>query len=524
VAPDFAAIIPPDTDGNYKYSENVVSGSVNNSQLFAGGADWKLPWTELKLIVSDQRLFSPYQAYDYDGSSLPLISFYSTDEFFNQATGEFQILSTPNTPGNDYFSWVAGAYYLEGNGGFPDLILQVAGGAQSAGLLSTIPQLDGFISGVNGLLGGVGLPALAGITGPLSLVSGGLLSSRSLSGYFQGTTHLQQIFNLPQALNLILGARLDRESRGLSDNRLAVENPLSATAQQITLATFSVPKATAVQVPLKAEIQWFPFDGTQIYTAFSRGFTAPTYSTVNFFATPNAVKPEKVNSYEVGAKTQLFDGALTFDTAAFLIDEREILTGFASLTSGGVVEYDNAPRGRINGVEGDFTLQPVPSLDPGLVLLGSASYLHAKYTEYPNGRGYDPTTGLSFGEGSLILAPARNFAGHDIDRTPHFTYNLGINQSIPLNDESRIEIDLATNYSNRYFYDAQNAPQYATKAFQLVDASTSYFYKPWGLEVTGFVTNLTREFYDASSFILDTGIFATPNDPRIIGMRVKYTY
>jgi iron complex outermembrane recepter protein len=527
VAPDLSAIIPQDNYGNYKYGSDIAAGAVNYSQLYTAGADWKLPWVELKAITSDQKLDSPYQAFDYDGSPLPLISFNSFDEFFHQGSAELQILSTDGTPLSKYVTWVAGAYYLEANGGFPNLNLQVAQGQPVGGLLSAIPGLDPLLIKVNSLLGGLGLPPIPLLTGPVTLVSGGLLSTRSFSGYLQTTTHLQEIFGLSQPLNLILGGRLDKESRGLSDNRLAIENPLSTVPQQITLLTFSVPNVSALQVPIKAEVQWFPADGTQIYTSFSRGFTAPTYSTVNFTGAPNSVQGSKVNSYEVGLKTQLLDGGLTLNTAAFMTDEREVITGFASITSGGIIEYDNVPRARIRGVEGDFTLQPTPNLDPGLVILGSASYLHAKYTNYPDGRGYDPNTGLSFGPNNPIpiLGAPRNFAGHDIDRVPNFTYNLGVNQSIPLNDNSRFEIDVATNYSTGYYYDPQNAPQYAqNSAFQLVDASVSYFYKPWGLEVTGYGTNLTREFYDTSTFVLDTGEFREPNAPRIFGLRTKYTF
>ena len=529
VAPEFAAILPQQSL-SYRINENVIPGSVNYSQLYSAGVDWRLPWTELKLILSDQKQRNPYEAYDYDATPVPLLSFNSFNEFFNQGTAEFQILSTHGTPLSKYFSWVGGAYYLEANGGFPSLNLQIAQGARAAGVLSALPALDGLLNGINGLLSGLGQPPIAGVTGPITAVSGGLISARSFSGYFQGTIHVQDIFDLGQQINVVLGARLDHESRGLGDNRLGVDNPLTTAMNEITLLPFHVPKATALQVPLKLELQWFPVDETQIYAAFSRGFTAPTYSTVNFFSNPPKVNPEKVDSYEVGLKTQMFEKALTFNAAAFQIYEHQILTGFAGLTSGGVVEFDNAPAGRIRGLEADFTLVPLRALDPGLVVLGSASYLHAKYTNYPNGRGYDPNTGLAFGPPSAIfgvpvtVVPARNFSGHDIDRTPHFSYNVGINQSIELNDNSRVELNVATNYSDGYFNDPQNAPQYAISSFQLLDASGSYFYQPWGVEITAWGKNLTKTLYAANTFLLDTGRQQSPNDPRTFGLRFKYTF
>lgn len=531
VAPDFALLLPKHGPLNYKTNENVTGGSVLDTTIFSAGADWKLPWVEFKAITSDQKETDNYEAYDYDGTPVPLLSFNSTDEFFNQATAELQILSTPDTPFAKEFSWVAGAYYLEGNGGFPDLNLSVANGTSGGGLLSTLPGLSTLIGGINSTITNLNLANLTSIplvTGPVTAVSGGLISSRSISGYFQGTTYLSDIFNWNQQINLITGVRLDRESRGLADNRLALVNPLTNT--EITLINFKVPKVAAIQVPLKFELQWFPADDKQIYASFSRGFTSPTYSTVNFFSAPPALQPEKVNSYELGTKLKLLNGAVTLNGAAFYIQEKNGLTGFAGLTSGGVVEFENVPAARIRGVEGDLTWGVLPETDPGLVLLASASYLDGKYTKYPNGRGYDTSTGLAFGPPSDIVGlkvttlPARNFTGNQITRTPHLTYNLGINQSVPIGDNSRLELNVSTNYSSQFFFDSQNAVLNESPSFQLLDASASYFYSPWGVQITGYGLNLTKTLYPASVFLLDTGRFQSPNDPRTFGMRMKFTF
>ncbi len=530
VAPDFAAIIPAHGPLSYTNSENVSGATVLYDAIYSGGFDWKLPWAEMKLITADQKEKDTYIAFDYDGSALPLINFDGYNEFFNQATAEFQILSTPDTPFAKEFSWVLGAYYLEGNGGFPDLNLKVANGTTSSGVLSAIPGLSGLDGNINAaitaanLLNGTSIPA---VTGPVTAVSGGLVTSRSLSGYVQGTTYLSDIFNWSQQVNLITGARLDRESRGLSDNRLAVLNP--ATNTQNVIETFTVPKIAAIQVPLKLELQWFPVDDKQIYASASRGFTSPTYSTVNFFSAPPPLQPEKVDSYELGSKVKLFNGSMTLNGAAFYIKETNALTGFAGLTSGGIVEFENVPAAKIRGVEGDMTWGPLPQLDPGLALLASASYLDGKYTKYPDGRGYDTTTGLAFGPSTDVLGvptpdTARSFTGNQITRTPHLTYNIGLNQSIPFGSNQRLELNVSTNYSSQFFFDSQNAVLNESPSFQVFDASASYFYSPWGMQVTGYGLNLAKALYPTSVFLLDTGRFQSPNDPRTFGLRMKFTF
>jgi hypothetical protein len=45
-----------------------------------------------------------------------------------------------------------------------------------------------------------------------------------------------------------------------------------------------------------------------------------------------------------------------------------------------------------------------------------------------------------------------------------------------------------------------------------------------GLEITAYGKNLTRELYKASVFMLDPGEMVSPNDPRVFGLRLKYSY
>jgi iron complex outermembrane receptor protein len=517
-----SAIIPQVPALGYNVNENIIGGIVQNNVLFSGGADWKLPWIEIRYIGSYQKVLATYANYDYDGSPLPLVSFRPEGEFGDQRTHELQFLSTPETPFSKYFSFVSGFYFLDGQGGFPTLALDVGGpGGLPTGLLSQVSGTQGLVAGLNGFLAGLNQPSLSALNGPITAISGGLLSTRSLSAYFQGTVHIQDLLSLPNQLNLILGARLDKETRGLEGNYFGALNPLNRN-QRIIFANFSVPDVSAVQVPLKVGLQWYPWDLTQLYATFGRGFTAPTYNTVNFFSAPDQLKPQRVDSYELGVKTQLFDDTLTLNTAIFDIKEYELLTAFASVTSGGVVRFDNAPSAGIKGAEFDFTWQALPQLDSGLVLIGSFSYLHARYTDYPNARGYDVATGLSYGDGAPL--PGRNVTGNSIARTPTISYNVGINQNLQLSDATRLEFAVESNWSAKFFYDPANTPEYANNSFRLVDARASYFYTPLGLEITAYGKNLTRELYKASVFMLDPGEMVSPNDPRVFGLRLKYSY
>lgn len=513
-------IIAQDPKADYHLSENIASGIVQYNYLFSGGADVHLPWLDLKLIASDQKAQATYANYDYDGSPTPFVSFKPVDQYGKQKTLELQLLSNSETPLADYFSFVAGVYYLKGDGGFPTLELNVA--AQT-GLLGNGPffsELQGLRNNLINLAG----PLLSGLVDePVTAVSGGILTSKSLSGYMQGTLHLQQMFDLEDQVNLVLGIRVQEETRGLKDNRLGAIAPI--TNQEVTLLRFSVPDVSEIQLPYKVALQWFPTDEIQIYGGVSRGFTAPTYNTVNFFSAPDKLKAQRTDSYELGIKTQLFDQTLTLNAATFYINQHELLTAFASVTSGGVVRFDNAKSARIYGFEFDAAWQIMPEINPGLAVIGSFSYLNAEYTDYKNARGYDAATGLSFGPGAVLPAlPARDVTGNKITRTPPISYNIGINQSIQLPNDDRVEFAVDTNYSDSFYFDPANQKEFENPSFQIWDARTTYFYDRLGLELTAFVRNLTKEKYYASLFLLDPGMNVTLNAPRTYGLRLKYTF
>ena len=518
VAAYLAAIIPEDPKADRNIRENVIGGIVQYNWLFSGGWDWRLPWIQIKGIASDQKVFATYANYDYDGSTTPFVSFRPIDQFGRQKTGEIQFLSQSDMPLSEYVTFVAGVYYLEGEGGFPTLQLNVSGDAYNS-----LPGARGLIDGINQLALDLGLPLppIGGAQAPATAVSGGILTSESLSGYFQSTLHLQQFFDLSRELNVILGIRVQEETRGLKNNRLGALNPLN-NDQEITFFRFSVPDIKEKQLPLKFGFQWYPWDETQLYTSFSRGFTAPTYNTVNFFSAPDRLKAQETDSYEIGIKTKLFDDTVTFNAAVFYIKQQELLTGFASITSGGVVRFDNVPRARIYGGEFDLTWQPMREINPGLVILGSFCYLDAQYEDYPDARGYDAQSGLSYGQGALLSA--RDASGNDIVRTPPITYTVAINQSIPLGSSNKVELAIETNYSDEFFYDPMNTPEYANPAFQLYDARATWFYQPWGLELTAYGRNLTDDKYYKSLFLLDPGMNVVLNDPRTFGLRLKYVF
>lgn len=496
------SVIPADPGPDRSINQNLMSGSQTRSALAGAVLHWNLPWFDLKLIGSDQENRIPYSYWDFDGLQLPVLSMGSDNQFGKQKTAELQIISNEESPWSERFEWVAGIYYLKGAGGFPDLYLNIGSGA-----LDSI-GLDGLSQGLGGLLDIVGVPLDDGVT----LISGGVLHSKSLSGYMQGT------FNFDHDVYLTLGGRLQREERSLSQSRLDVQTTDGHVA---TVFNFDVDKQKATQISPRAVLKWAYADSGNLYLSWARGYKSPTINTVNFFSAPDAVKEEQIETYEIGLKSDWFGGGLRFNAALFHNRIKNLLTAGVALTSGGVVRFDNAGEAEIQGAEFDVTWMPMPDLNPGLAVTAAGTYLDSEYTDYKKGRGFDAYTGIAFGPDGPT--PARDFTGNRVVRTPKYSYALALIQSIDI-PNGRLELGIDTFYNDGFFVYPQNEDLYAVPSYQTIDARVSYFYDPWNIQFTIFGQNVSDKDYLTSVFVVDTGRYQTLGDPRVFGARIAWTF
>jgi iron complex outermembrane recepter protein len=505
------AALPRDNDLDRRVEHNTTGGFAARSEIFDLRAGLHGSWFDTKLLGSIQSMDVLFSRLDFDSTTLPIASFDGGSrtpgvrQFAEQATAELQFLSNDSTPGASWLQWVAGAYYLKSEAGLDPVIFQVGRDAL------TPTSLAGLAPLLDAVFGGLGLePFSDGVT----LVTKGILDTESLSFFAQGTV------SLTDSLSLTLGGRYDEESRDLLEGLLGARNPV--TGEIVTALRFPVDKVTTERFAPRAALSWFVTDEINLYTSYSIGYLSPTYNTANFTSAPDLVEQEKATAYEIGAKAILFGRALQLNVALFRTELDNIITGFFGLTSGGVVRFDNAGDGLIEGAEMDFQWLPMPDSNPGLGLSGSVSYLDARYTDYPNGRGFDEATGISFGEGTSPLPP-RDFTGNRIVRTPKLSYTLGVSQTIALGD-GEVEVGVDTYYNDGYFFSPQNSELVEQPRYQLLNARVGYLYAPWNLRVTVFGRNLTDKDYLLQAIMQEFGRTQTLAEPRTYGVTLNWSF
>ncbi len=116
-------------------------------------------------------------------------------------------------------------------------------------------------------------------------------------------------------------------------------------------------------------------DSIKTYVSFSRGFRSGSYNGFGF-VTPAAVyfvKPERLDSWEVGFKTRFADDRIQLNGAAFHYDYKNQQV---SEVRGGLAFPQNL-NAKVKGAELELLAKPISAL----TLRGSVGYLDTKYTD-----------------------------------------------------------------------------------------------------------------------------------------------
>jgi len=228
------------------------------------------------------------------------------------------------------------------------------------------------------------------------------------------------------------------------------------------------PQVNGVTGPVYLDASWSRVDpmvnlsldlsrDVHVYGKWSTGYKSGGANSRSLTYAP--FKPETVSMFEVGAKTEFWDRRARLNVAAYTGDYKDIQLDFAAQLQqvdkdGNLIrnnrttlETHNAPgKGKLKGVEADFTVQPVP----GLTLSASYAYTSVKI----------PNTSNPFPQSNGVIntAPIPIYQVY----TPKHAASGAMDVEIPQGDVNlRMHADI--NYDSG-FYASYNDP--------LVDAAT----------------------------------------------------
>ncbi|HMI19147.1 MAG TPA: TonB-dependent receptor [Sphingomonas sp.] len=278
---------------------------------------------------------------------------------------------------------------------------------------------------------------------------------------------------------------------------------------------------------VKGTLQYKPTSNLMLYATYAQGYKAPAIGTTR--GTLAKVRPETVNNYEVGFKTQLFDRLLSLNGSFFIEDFKDLQTSTIVFRPDGTftVVLANAPGVRSKGVELDAAVHPARDFS----LTGSLSYNPTKYTTfltscYP-GQAVNPAPGPGcYATGGSKLFDA---SGLPSINAPKTTFNVGFDYSPQISAKLRLIAN--ANYSHRSSaYTTAGDPNTIIPGYGLLNANLGVGALDGSIKVSLYARNLLNKFFLVRVRALQ---FAGPGSyqntvaleaQRTVGIKLDYSF
>lgn len=476
-----AEIVPSDV-----YDSNADMDTDNDVE--SSGASLIITWdlsdaTTFKSITS-YREGETYTNIDFDNTSLASLHVPAVYED-DQTTQEFQL-----SYGNENLDIVGGLYYYEGtaSGAF-DVLLGAfnPGGAFDKSL------------------------------GEFDAVTAGTVDTTSYAAY----VHATYAFN--ERLALTLGGRytIDEKDADVYKALLLVDG----TSDQLGGDTLST---IAVSTDYENDESWNQFsprisvdykvnDETLVYASYSEGFKSGGFdmrgdATKNP-ATVNGYDPEIVDTFELGVKTELLDGRIRLNAAAFYSDYTDMQVTVQQSSDGGtnfVSSVLNAGESEIRGFELEALAQVTESLSASFML----GYINAEYLEVET----------ETPAGVVDLADDWAFAN-----TPEKTASIKLMYNRSLGDLGEIALSAGASYRSETQIFPQVESAIDEDSYTLWDASAVWYSadENWTVGLHG--KNLTDEEYRVGGYNFanlggDESIIGYYGNPRTVSLNFGYNF
>ncbi len=403
------------------------------------------------------------------GGAVPLAftSVVNEDEEIRQFTQEIRLVSNNDGP----FDWIIGAYLQE----------------------DEIDKFDRFWYEINSAV-----PAFGALSGQSAWINYGENSNRAVFG--------QLGFDVTDQLHVSAGVRWSRDKKGGLATGIVTEtgdqyNPMDPTPAAPLITPFTdVPYSTvSSEVTPQATIEFEPSDNVLAYFTYSKGYKGGGFedTPANANAATIAYEPETAQNFELGLKLDFLEGRGRINTAAFLIDYKDLQV---TQTDDGCLcnITDNAADARIMGVETEMQFV----VNDNLYLFGAATLLDTEYKNFVDSNGLDNS-------------------GNDLQRTPNYQFNVGAE----LTTDFFSHPDALT---ARVSYNRQGMLQWLPDNFQqeasygLLDANLTFAPEGQNYSISLWGKNLTDELYRTNIIFFFGDEVGTLGAPRTYGISVGY--
>jgi outer membrane receptor protein involved in Fe transport len=342
-------------------------------------------------------------------------------------------------------------------------------------------------------------------------ISAAVLNGRSVLGGFIAA------LSLPAAQRTALLTALSAPGAATIPPSATFPVPLFGLAGQPTTnnGDIAVARLDDDGITFRATARYAPDEDTSVYAGYARGrrpqeLSARTPTTPGGPGRFEHLLAEEVDSFELGAKAALLDGALFVDGAVFHYRYRNFQTteqvGILFVTT-------NAGRARSTGFEGQVRWAP----DDRFELFGSYAYNHSRFRSgVLRGNRFARSPDHSLAAGALLRLPLGEGA---VTFTPVVTYQ---SKTYFGSDNDRPELQQPPNALV-----ADNVQDEFQKGYSLVNARLGYSGPDDRWRIEAFVENLLDKEYLRSAGNTGDALglpTAVPGAPRTYGVSARASF
>lgn len=243
----------------------------------------------------------------------------------------------------------------------------------------------------------------------------------------------------------------------------------------------------------------------------------PTDTANNPILAAGTVKPESVQHYEVGLKSEFWDRQATFNLSAFRTDIRNFQANVNNGQFGVLRGYlANAGKVRTQGIEADLSVRPSERFNA----YASGAYTDAKYARFVDA----PCPPELAGGGSS--PPNCDISGQRLAGVSKWSFSFGAEANVPasvLGQDGEVYVGYDGSYRSNFSSNATPSDYTWINGYSLSNLRAG-FRADSGLDVYGWVRNAFDEKYFEQLMVGpgNTGlIVGLPGDPRTWGLTVR---
>jgi iron complex outermembrane receptor protein len=348
--------------------------------------------------------------------------------------------------------------------------------------------------------------------------------TNSFSGYAQGE------YNFTDQLKLTASVRYvtEKKTGAYPAQNASVFDPNANGGQgqlnnNVPIPAFNGATGAHKFLPAITLSYGLPNGGT-IYARWAQGLKTggvnPVVSPGQTGGVVNAFKPEKVTTYEVGAKANLFNRKVQVTTAVFYNDYTDLAitkTGYSGLP----FVLFNAKKARTYGAEASVNWQAAKWLALG----ANVGYLNAKYKNFACGGEFVGPKEYCI---AALQVPAFNNNGNTMIQSPKWQGGLTAQMDLPVTDNWNLAGTVLYSFSSKFFNDDENRPASAggtiQKAYSVTNVRFGAHSADNRLGVYVSVKNLFNKHYQVFGTSSNTASYSTPGAPRIVMGQVELKF